>query len=477
MIHVSEDCDVYAKWGSATYITITIDQSYLNKAPLIYTAALDMTGNAKITLPIVDNKGSIYDSVFGCTYGFSDKKQTGEFGTIKYFGGTECKFTKDTTLYRVLNEYGGGSGTEADPYIISSYDQLLRLAEQGAKGCFIQTADIKFPNSVDRKPINTVTISKGYENKSYNFFVYDGQGYSIKNLSGSGGLFGTIAASTIKNIVVDGANINSQGYNNVGAICNDVVSYAYPSSSGNGYFATGNSRIINCTVKNSKISGNGADNIGGICGYGGAIADSFASGVSISGGDCVGGIVGNACSVTGCLANNITVTDSVDSSGGIAGTAYGVILYDKSNNSYSSGGSIIGCGVRTFVASATNSGGIVGTATSDTNFAYIKSCYAANIFLSGENNGGIIGADGNNGYAHRITYCLVDNANNYPVIGGDDVRSVAKVMVLSVPADTGLTVDGVLSVLNAASSGYSYWTRSDGENGGYPYPQKIGALK
>ena len=46
-------------------------------------------------------------------------------------------------------------------------------------------------------------------------------------------------------------------------------------------------------------------------------------------------------------------------------------------------------------------------------------------------------------------------------------------MVLSVPADSGLTVDGVLSVLNAAGSGYGNWTRSDDKNGGYPYPSKI----
>jgi len=46
-------------------------------------------------------------------------------------------------------------------------------------------------------------------------------------------------------------------------------------------------------------------------------------------------------------------------------------------------------------------------------------------------------------------------------------------MILSVPADTGLTVEGVLSVLNAKSSGYGYWERSDSVNGGYPYPCRI----
>ena len=113
----------------------------------------------------------------------------------------------------------------------------------------------------------------------------------------------------------------------------------------------------------------------------------------------------------------------------------------------------------------------VGTATAHNVSAYIKSCYAANIYLNGTNNGGIAGADGNEN-GHKVLYCIVDNANNYPVIG-KRTRSSAKTMILSVPADTGLTVEGVLSVLNAKSSGYGYWERSDSVNGGYPYPCRI----
>lgn len=469
-LDVSEDCDLYAKWQSATYITISIDQSYLNKTDIEYKAPLDMTGYAKITLPVVDDKDDIYNSVFGCTYGYSTKKQNGEFGTIEYYGGVESKFSKSTKLYRVLNEYGGGKGTAENPYIISYYDQLLRLSEQGAKGHFVQTANIAFPRGTERKPISTKKITRGYENKSYNYFVYDGQGYSIKNVSGEGGLFGTIAAGTIQNVVVNGASIRAGKNGNAGIICNEVVSYAYPSAENDGYFTTGNTKIIGCKVQNSKITADGAENIGGICGFGGDISDCMADGITFSGGRNSGGIVGNACTVTGCIANNITTT-SADSAGGIAGTAYGVELYNSGENPHYSGGNIIGCGVRTFTSTAVNSGGIVGTSTAHNASAYIKSCYAANIFLNGTNNGGISGADGSKN-GHKILYCLVDNSNNYPVIGRR-TRSSAKTMILSVPADTGLTVEGVLSVLNAKSSGYSYWERSDSVNGGYPYPCRI----
>ena len=470
-LDISEDCDLYAKWQSATYITISVDQSYLNTEALEYKAALDMTGFAKLTLPVVDDKDDIYNSVFGCTYGYSTKKQNGDFGTIEYYGGVESKFSKSTKLYRVLNEYGGGKGTAENPYIISYYDQLLRLSEQGAKGYFIQTADIAFPRNTDRNPISTKKITRGYENKSYDYFVYDGQGHSIKNISGNVGLFGTIVAGTIQNVVVDGANIKAGNNKNLGVICNEIVSYAYPSAESDGYFTTGNTKIIGCKVQNSKITADGAENIGGICGFGGDISDCMADGITVSGGKSIGGIVGNACIVTGCIANNITVSGSAVSAGGIAGTAYGVELFNSGEKPHYAGGSIIGCGVRTFTSTAENSGGIVGTATAHNVSAYIKSCYAANIYLNGTNNGGIAGADGNEN-GHKILYCIVDNANNYPVIGRR-TRSSAKTMILSVPADTGLTVEGVLSVLNAKSSGYSYWERSDNVNGGYPYPCRI----
>lgn len=471
-LRIDGDCDVYAKWQTAEYITVTIDRGYLNKSADVYRLPLDMTGKAKLKLPKIDDKTDIYNHVVGCTYGYSDRKQTGEFGTIKYFGDTECEFTRDTTLYRVLNEYGGGAGTRDNPYIISYYDQLMRLSEKKASGHFIQTADIKFPSDIKRKPIDTKMISRGYENKSYDFFVYDGGGHTIKGLTGTGGLFGNISGATVKNVMIDGARISASDYDNVGILCNEISSYSFDGADGARDYATGNSKIQSCTVKSSKLDGENAVNVGAICGYGGAISDCLASEIDINGGENVGGIVGNACSVTGSLANGVTTGGEIKSAGGIAGTAYGAKIYDTDGEGYYSGGNIIGCGVRTFVSYAENSGGIVGTATAYSNSAYIKSCYAANIYLNGKNNGGIAGADGTHN-PHRIAYCPVDNANAYAVIGGDKVRSVSKTMVLSVPAASGLTVDGVLSVLNSASSGYGNWTRSDDKNDGYPYPSKI----
>lgn len=471
-LYVSEDCHLYAKWQKAEYVTITVDRSYLNKAAETYKVPLDMTGKATLKLPVVDDKNDIYNHVEGCTYGYSTKRQSGEFGTIEYFGGVDSSFTRDTTLYRVLSEYGGGAGTRENPYLISYYDQLLRLADKGASGYFKQTADITFPANISRKPIDTKRISRGYENKNYDFFVYDGQNFVIKNLTGNGGLFGNIAGATIKNVVVNGADIGVGSYANVGVICDNVISYSFKSADGSADYATGNTRIEHCSVYNAKIRAENAPNVGGICGNGGIITDCFVSELTVNGGKNAGGIVGNAYSVTGSLVNGFNANGTSNSAGGIAGTAYGAEIYDNGTTPYKSGGNIIGCGVRTFTSAAKNSGGIVGTSTAISNNAYIKSCYVANIYLNGANNGGIAGADGAHN-PHRIAYCIVDNTNKYPSVGGEKFTSISKVMVIAVPADSGLTVDGVLSVLNAASSGYDKWERGNRVNDGYPYPRGV----
>ena len=140
-------------------------------------------------------------------------------------------------------------------------------------------------------------------------------------------------------------------------------------------------------------------------------------------------------------------------------------MYENGDKLRKLSGCISGCGVRTFICTnAEYAGGIVGNTSAVGNGGYIKSCYAANIYLNGKNNGGVSGGDSSNLYPHTIAYCIIDNTNNYPIIGGAKIKSSEGAMVLTVPADSGLTVDGVLSVLNAVGSGYNTWFRSSSTN-------------
>lgn len=470
-LHISGDCDVYGEWKSATYITITIDQSYLNKTPLIYKVPLDMNGKATLKLPNVNDRSYPSNTVYGCTYGFSTRKSDGGFGTIEYYGNTECAFSQNTTLYRVLNEYGGGNGTEANPYRIDYYDQLLYLAENGASGYFIQTANLKFPDNISRKPINTKKISKGFEDKNEDFFVYDGQGYSIKGLKGDSGLFGEIAAATIKNVVIDGAELTSENRGKIGALVNEVSSYKFTSITDIGdEYASGNTLIYSCRVINSRIFAENADFIGMICGYGGVIENCIVDSNTIYGSGIVGGIVGNACTVKGCISRYTTIEKQTSAAGGIAGAAYGVELHDEGSTIRKVGGEIIGCGTVSFVCTNTNvCGGIVGLTSGISADTYIRSCYVANIYLNGKQNGSISGGDSENPVAHSISYCVADNTNKYTSIGGDNPKSRIVRMLISAPQD-GIKVEGILSVLNTTGSGYNQWRINSLLNDGYPYP-------
>ena len=107
-----------------------------------------------------------------------------------------------------------GSGTQADPYVISSGAQLAFLAERinsGAEGYTYKnyklTADIDLGNQ-PWTPIGT---------KSYPFTgTFDGDGHIIKNLTstsgkdGYAGLFGA-NSGTIKNVYLDTVNISTTG--------------------------------------------------------------------------------------------------------------------------------------------------------------------------------------------------------------------------------------------------------------------------
>ena len=353
-----------------------------------------------------------------------------------------------------MNKYGGGKGTEKDPYVINYYDQLLYLAENKASGYFVQTADIKFPNDVPNKSISTVKISQGYENKYYDLFVFDGGNYTISNLKES--LFGTLAASTIKNVRIDGAMVVSSE-SDAGILCNCVTSYSFTGSGGN--YATGNTLIQHCAVTNSYLTVEDARNAGAICGNGGYIKDCLSQGNTIQGTcSAMGGIAGNACTISGCLSVSNSASGG-SAIGGIAGTAHGKEIYEYGNSARRYGGNISGCGVVSFICSNSDyCGGVVGLSCGIAN-AYIRSCYVAGVYLNGVQNGGISGGDDNENYnyVHTIAYCVVDETNNYPSIGGEP-RSLARVMVLSVP-ESGLKVDGILAVLNAAGSGFTEWQR------------------
>ena len=121
-----------------------------------------------------------------------------------------------------------GDGTDTNPYRITSVEEWNHLAEnvnnnsKTYEGEFFKLFnDIKFTDSSNCQPIGTyVSGTSGTNNKPFKG-TFDGNGYTISDFTINNGtyqgLFGYIGnGGTVKNIIINGLNINVTG--NSGAI-------------------------------------------------------------------------------------------------------------------------------------------------------------------------------------------------------------------------------------------------------------------
>lgn len=270
-----------------------------------------------------------------------------------------------------LVQFSGGSGTDVDPYIITTAEQLVFLAEtiyigdeDIENGGNYNTKVYKLGNDIDLSsyqtgrqsgwlPIGNSIGSLG----EYTFDgIFDGNGHIITGLyindAGlwSAGLFGRVRNATIKNLGIVGASIEAAGAASglVGETYGDcVINNCYTtgtvsigSRGGNsnyagglvggintiGNYITANSLIISesystCDVTNSIGSSGGFT--GGILGGSMvigvptivSISNCYATG-NIGGGRCVGGLAGN-------LHADSSITNSY-STGNVKGKHKGV---------------------------------------------------------------------------------------------------------------------------------------------------------
>ena len=232
--------------------------------------------------------------------------------------------------------FGGGTGTQEDPWLITSQEDLIALAEflnsgnaetfdtenAGVGNChgyyFKQTADIDL-TGVTWEPI-------GYSGDYYFAGNYDGGGHTISNATSTGkiddegyataGIFGWVAFGSVANLHVKNANFvatGQNGYSYVGGIAG--VCYGSP--------------IKNCSVENSSLESRRNNNnncAGSIVGYstGGTFEKCAAENNQIRtmayGGGFVGEVddgygVGNS-TFTNCYVANCTVISETDDSQG-----------------------------------------------------------------------------------------------------------------------------------------------------------------
>lgn len=223
------------------------------------------------------------------------------------------------TLDQAAESYAGGTGTEADPYLIATPEQFIKLCldtnQKGTAGrpiyCegiyFKQTADLDFSEAYT----NYLRVGVGGDFAG----TYDGGNFALKGLryyaNASENIpsmisfspFFHIDGATIKNVIIEDLSVDFTYSNIMGSALTSgmLVDYAY-----------------NSTIENCKVSGNISANLSGYCGlYIGGIS-SVANNTTI-----------NNCHATGSINAKMTITEALDDSdiyssvGGITSEAIG----------------------------------------------------------------------------------------------------------------------------------------------------------
>jgi len=256
----------------------------------------------------------------------------------------QIRLTYDTLLE--------GEGTEANPYLISTPEDLIYLGDHTGlyDKHFLMTNDIDMDGY---GPFETALIapdtdnSIGFQGTSFAGH-FNGNGYVVRNLTCTTtevieyiGLFGFVRDSEIRSLGVENVSIQVVG-NLVGGLA--------------GYNDGG--IITDCYVTGTVI---GTGYVGGLVGYnsGGPITDSYATSTVIGTGY-VGGLVGcNYGPITDCYATG-TVSGN-DYVGGLAGYNHGIIEASTASG---------------IVNGSTFIGGLVGTNSDESD---ILNCYCSSV--------------------------------------------------------------------------------------------------
>ena len=274
--------------------------------------------------------------------------------------------------------YAEGSGTETDPYLIYTAEQLNTI------GLFLCDWDKHFKLMADidlseyaGTEFNIIGYRVGWNSADNEPFtgVFEGNGHTISNFNYSSttvqsyiGIFGYIERATLENIHVIDPNINVERGTYVGSL----VGWSQSAT------------IAKCSVHGSSVSG--MNEVGSLAGNNYGTVAKCTSTTDVSGSANIGGLVGN---------NRGTVTECTSSSSVSGSTHIGGIAGDSGS------GSIGNCYSLSNVTGTTGVGGLVGSCGSQ---AKIVNCYSAGRVQGADNVGGLVGSN----VESKILHCFWD---------------------------------------------------------------------
>ena len=265
-----------------------------------------------------------------------------------------------------------GSGTESDPYLISSAEELAGLAYltnisssttyNNSNVYYLQTADI------DVSAYWWDAIGTNASTSYYFQGHYDGDGHTVSGIYTQPGSSSTYSYQGLFGYVYGASSTNRAEISNVGVIDSNIQGYQYVGGIA-GYAHYTN--ITNC-YNTGSVTGS-SQHIGGVVGYNtnSTVSNSYNTGDVTSSGYNVGGVVGGNDSSTVTNSYNtgdVTGSTAVANSnvGGVVGFNYQATV----ENSYNTGsvtssssyvGGVVGRNYSATVSNSYNTGGVSGT--------------------------------------------------------------------------------------------------------------------
>ena len=297
-----------------------------------------------------------------------------------------------------------GDGTPDKPFILSTENDLVELSKNVANGQNYYGVYFQFANNIKLsaswKPIGTTKDGSGNGLYGRNIWPFsgtlDGNGYTVIIASGGKPLFGYVRQATIKNLNIQGDDIDGYGlidcyevdYGDLGDSNNtpetvDIINcHILPGTSiRNSGFLGGNAsgknvvRIADCSVAQGVVIGTGMreNATGSLAGEFNGSVKNCSSGATVKGKNKVGGLVGakgqsmGDCTIVGSTFTGII--ESEGSAGGILGNGFDAVTAPNSPCV-----SIIDCKVSGTVSGKDYVGGILGAEG-----RYITQCWGNGI--------------------------------------------------------------------------------------------------
>ena len=374
-------------WSGSDNLTIAlagVNSISNDNGPAINSSAVDL--NTRPTLTFVkaaDATACSLTLTAGTAYSFISNfagETYVEPGSGLFYLVKESSATVTSTLL------GGGSGTEADPFLITTADQLNDFSSYVNNG-IITTEFVKLANDIDDcsslsgfTPIGT--------NSNYPFAgTFDGNNKTISGLNctpsgGDAGLFGfvgnaNISSTIIKNLKLDNCTFNGADAGAIAITLNNgiiqgchvtsssVTSHQQSPKAGGIVASLGSGSIEGCSVSESTVTGKQENSINNGVSYAGGIAGSTGGG-----------------SINNCEVTNVNIISSHFGTNGDLGSG-GIVGYASSTtitNNTVGGTTTVTCeNKNSTVENHTNAGAIVGYHPSASGCTFNSNTYESSV--------------------------------------------------------------------------------------------------